>query len=90
MLEAQERERKRIARELHDDVQQQLVLAEFQLAEINAEASSAVTPLINKLSKQLLEISTDIWNISHGLYPPLLRLGQLSGVTVSRRHRQRL
>ena len=43
MLEAQERERKRIPRELHDDVAQELVLAEFQLAEISAEVSSAVT-----------------------------------------------
>jgi signal transduction histidine kinase len=72
LFQAQEDERKRIARELHDDLGQQLVLAEFQLAEIKAEVSSAVTPLVNKLSKQLLEISTDIREISHGLYPSLL------------------
>jgi signal transduction histidine kinase len=76
MFEVQEHERNRIARELHDDVGQRLVLAEFQLAEIKAEVSSAVIPLIDKLSKQLLEISTDIREISHGLYPSLLqRLG---------------
>lgn len=73
MFEAQEDERRRIARELHDDLGQQLVLAEFQLAEIKAEVSSAVTPLVNQLSKQLLEISTDIREISHGLYPSLLQ-----------------
>jgi signal transduction histidine kinase len=49
------------------------VLAEFQLAEIKAEVSSAVTPLIDRLSNQLLEISTDIREISHGLYPSLLQ-----------------
>jgi len=73
MFDAQDHERNRIARELHDDVGQQLVLAQFQLAEIKAEASSAVTPLLNRLSKQLLEIATDIREISHGLYPSLLQ-----------------
>jgi signal transduction histidine kinase len=73
MLEAQECERRRIAGELHDNVGQQLVLAEIQLAEIKAAVSATVNPLINKLSNQLLELSTDVREISHGLYPSLLQ-----------------
>ncbi|MBO0912519.1 MAG: MASE1 domain-containing protein, partial [Acidobacteria bacterium] len=71
LIQAQEQERRRIASELHDDVGQQLALAELRLAEI--KAASNLKPMLDRLSDQLAEISAEIREISHGLYPSLLQ-----------------
>jgi len=71
LIEAQEQERRRIASELHDDVGQQLALAELRLAEI--KSASDLKPMLDRLSDQLAEISSEVREISHGLYPSLLQ-----------------
>ena len=71
LIDAQEQERRRIASELHDDVGQQLALAELRLAEI--KTASDLKPMLDRLSDQLAEISADVREISHGLYPSLLQ-----------------
>jgi signal transduction histidine kinase len=71
LIEAQEQERRRIASELHDDVGQQLALAELRLAEI--KAASNLKPMLDRLSEQLAGISAEVREISHGLYPSLLQ-----------------
>jgi two-component system sensor histidine kinase UhpB len=73
LIEAQERERQRIARELHDDVAQQLALAEVQLSKLKADSDLASSPQLERLSDQIAEISNVIREISHGLYPSLLQ-----------------
>jgi signal transduction histidine kinase len=73
LIEAQEEERRRIASELHDDVGQQLALAEIRLSELKAVPNSMPDVLLQKLSQQLAEISADIREISHGLYPSILQ-----------------
>ena len=73
LIEAQEQERHRIARELHDDVGQQLALAELRLAQLKADSSVAAKQGLERLSDQLAEISQVTREISHGLYPTVLQ-----------------
>jgi two-component system sensor histidine kinase UhpB len=73
LIEAQEQERHRIARELHDDVAQQLALVEVQLSKLKADSDLSSRPQLDRISDQVAEISNVIREISHGLYPSLLQ-----------------
>ncbi len=73
LMEAQEHERRRIASELHDDVAQQLALAQIRLEQIKAESGLPPRMALDRLSDQLSAISDDIREISHGLYPSHLQ-----------------
>lgn len=75
MLQAEERERRRIARELHDSTAQDLVATLLNLESwrrTNAVAGNAdVTEIDNSL--ELLErAANDLRTLSYSLYPPLL------------------
>jgi signal transduction histidine kinase len=75
LIDAQEHERKRIARELHDDIGQTLTLAEIELDRIIARnADSEPGSRLNKLRDQVTMVSQGIWEISHGLYPSNLEI----------------
>ena len=71
LVTAQEDERRRIARELHDDFAQRLALLEIDLAKLkgsNPELGADFDPL----SAQVSSLSHDIRNLSHRLHPSLL------------------
>jgi len=71
LIEAQELERTRIARDLHDDFGQRLALVavELELLEKNpADSISEVQTRIGALRKRVVEISTDIQALSHELH----------------------
>src|SRR5215510_8465783 len=70
VIDAQERERQRIAQELHDDVGQVLTLAEIELDRMIAGKRPQPPPAaLNRVRDQLTAISQAIWELSHGLYP---------------------
>jgi PAS domain S-box-containing protein len=76
LMEAQEEERSRIARELHDDINQRLALLANQLQEFE-QAASARNPSVAQRGLQELwqltnEIANDIQQISHQLHPSKL------------------
>lgn len=71
LIEAQERERSRIARELHDDMGQRLALLAVALQQmrLSLPASAAkVSSRIEELLKGVSEIATDIQALSHELH----------------------
>jgi PAS domain S-box-containing protein len=69
---AQDEERRRIARELHDSVGQYLVSVKMNLAQVNQQDLQRARAVLSE-SDQLLEVClAEIRTISHLLHPPLL------------------
>jgi PAS domain S-box-containing protein len=85
LIEAQELERTRIARELHDDFGQRLALLAVKLEQLQnnpADSISEVQTGIGELRKQVREISTDIQALSHELHSSKL---DILGIVVAMR-----
>ena len=84
MIEAQENERNRIARELHDDISQRMALLLISLDKMSHEPSDRVkhvTQQLQEIMKAASEISSDIHNLSHRLHPSKLEvLGLVAAV----------
>jgi signal transduction histidine kinase len=70
LIEAQEQERSRIGRELHDDIGQRLALAAIELQELHEDPLilPEVRNRMGELEKQTSEIATDIQSLSHELH----------------------
>jgi signal transduction histidine kinase len=66
---AQEEERERIARELHDDIGQQLALVESGLDELKDEIDGSRKPDIAGLLETVKDVSRSARELSHGLHP---------------------
>jgi signal transduction histidine kinase len=70
-VEGEERERKRVAMELHDNLGVLLSATKMQFSEIH-DRDPANKELIEKANKYLEQASTDVRKISHNLMPGLL------------------
>jgi len=73
----QEEERARIARDLHDDVNQRLAMLAVQLNQLKRSSlnlKSSHVQKIDALWKLTSEISTDVRKVSHHLHPGVLDL----------------
>ncbi len=71
LIQAQEEERQRIARELHDDIAQRLSLLAAGLGELSIPADAGQNNrhlLASQLHRKTDEIATDIQNLSHTLH----------------------
>jgi len=71
LLEAQEQERKRIARELHDNTNQRLALLAFGIEELKDAIPHQIADVrirVDKIHNQTLEISRDVQALSHELH----------------------
>ena len=73
LLNAQDTERARIARELHDDVSQQLALLSVDLELLRREADPNGRSL-NQVVDRTQAISRSLHDLAHSLYPAKLRL----------------
>lgn len=84
LLAAQEAERRRIARELHDDVCQRLALLAIELDLIAAtppESPAETVECFGKLSAQVKELASSVHGLSHQLHPS--KLEQLGLIAVA-------
>jgi len=71
LIDAQEQERTRIARELHDDINQRLALLSVELEASRQnppDAATEVSILLTELRERINDISTDVQSISNRLH----------------------
>ena len=76
LIEAQEQERSRIARELHDDIGQRLALLIIeveQLQQNSGDLPAQFRSRMSKLKNQASEIAADIQSLSHELHSSKLQ-----------------
>lgn len=74
LMGAQEKERARLARELHDDLSQSLALLSIQLQSLSGESvkPNAIKKQVGELTGQIQRLSSDVHRISHELHPSKL------------------
>jgi signal transduction histidine kinase len=90
LIDAQEQERRRIARELHDDIGQRLALLAVKLEQLHRDPPdmAEVRIRMGELQEQASEIATDIQTLSHELHST--KLEYLGPVAAMRGHCQEL
>ena len=83
LITAQEEERSRVAREIHDDLGQKLALLSLNLGRLREEldGSVAVSRSFRNLQDQIEEISTDVHRLAYKLHPARLEnLGLVAAI----------
>ncbi len=84
LLQAQEAERRRIARELHDDLNQSLAILSVELdvlCQKPPESAAQLAGRIQALSAQVKQLSSTVHELSHQLHPAKLeQLGLVAAV----------
>jgi signal transduction histidine kinase len=76
LISAQELERARIARELHDDISQRVALLELDIKQIAQSDAPGLRGRSRIMSQRAAEIASDLHNMSQELHPASLeRLG---------------
>ena len=80
LIEAQEQERHRIGRELHDDINQRLAMLAIELEGI-PDSPSEIRSRLQEVRKHATEISNDVQALSHELHASKLEhLGVVAGI----------
>lgn len=74
LLHAQEEERRRIAREMHDDWTQRLAVLGIDLAKLEQHLGAPETalPRLRTMQQQLVDLSEDVHALSRQLHPSIL------------------
>ena len=84
--EAHEEERARIARELHDDINQRLAMVTMRLGYLKQSPPASAADLNHEIGETLQEIvaiASDVQALSHDLHPPKLTLMGLAAATTA-------
>jgi signal transduction histidine kinase len=74
LLGAQEDERSRIARDLHDDISQQMALLKIDLEQLGAVVEGEAESLTFEAQQRAQNIARSVHDLSHRLHPAKLRL----------------
>jgi PAS domain S-box-containing protein len=74
LLHAQEEERRRIAREMHDDWTQRLALLGIDIAKLEQHIGTPqkALPLLHSMQERLVKLSEDVHALSRQLHPSIL------------------
>jgi PAS domain S-box-containing protein len=84
LIESQEQERARIARELHDDINQRLAMLAIELAQVQDNHPDLPPEILNRmheLQQRTSQISADVQALSHDLHSSQLEhLGVVAGI----------
>jgi signal transduction histidine kinase len=85
VIEAEERERQRIAKDLHENIGQRVTMLLLQIDKLKRDSLNAADARgqLDALQKQSSEILTDVKTLAHELYSPRLEYLGLAGVMSS-------
>ena len=72
LLSAQDEERSKLARELHDDVTQRLAFISMELGRIATQLPDSVQEPVRNLQMQMQRVSTELHRLSRGLHPSVI------------------
>ena len=75
LINAQEEERSRFARELHDDLAQRLAVFAMDVGKLEQQSMDAPAPVqeqIREMKTNIVKISQDVHNLSRQLHPSIL------------------
>ncbi|MGH7479652.1 MAG: PAS domain-containing sensor histidine kinase, partial [Candidatus Methylomirabilales bacterium] len=75
LLTAQEEERRRLARELHDDLTQRLAVLAIEAGRLEQQLHGTAAPVLERLrqmKEQIVKLSADVHGISRQLHPSIL------------------
>ncbi|MBN1548291.1 MAG: PAS domain S-box protein [Syntrophaceae bacterium] len=75
LISAQEEERSRLARELHDDLAQRLAVFAIDVGQIEQRLGDLPEPVretLNEMKKGIVTISQDVHNLSRQIHPSIL------------------
>lgn len=74
LLTVQEEERRRLAREMHDDLSQRLAMLAIEAGKLEQQigATSATSGKLKQIKEQLVKVSADIHDISRQLHPSII------------------
>ncbi|RDI99491.1 sensor histidine kinase [Dyella solisilvae] len=91
LIVAQEQERARIARDLHDDINQRLAVASIRLSALRRKVDESNRQDVSQLQSDLIALSEDVRHLSHDLHPSMLAqtglTAALAGLCQAQRHR---
>lgn len=83
LIQAQEAERARLARELHDDITQRLARLAIDAGQAGQSATPAATETVRSLGEGLVRLSEDVHALSYQLHPSILEdLGLIEALRV--------
>jgi signal transduction histidine kinase len=80
LIEAQEQERRRLARELHDDVNQQIAALNFGIGNVQRAVPpnfSEIGAQCDRIQARLVQLSDTVRRLSHELHPAVLEYSGL-------------
>ena len=84
LIEVQERERRRLARELHDDICQRLAMVSLKIEKVTkgwAQGQSFPARQLEQIWQQCSDLTVDVQALSHELHPSILdNLGLVTAV----------
>ena len=84
LIDAQEGERKRIAREIHDDYTQRLAMLAMEVEELADQVGDSPVeagPIFHQIWNQIGELGADLHSLSHSLHSSTLEsLGLVAGI----------
>ena len=90
LLKAQDTERARIARELHDDISQQLAVLEIDLEQLHGAVEGGSEDLAGEVLIRAQRVARSVHDLSHRLHPAKLRLiGLVSALKALQRETSR-
>jgi signal transduction histidine kinase len=86
LINAQEEERQRISREIHDDLGGRIAFLAFSVRQIAAQRPKnfgCIEAELNKVVDGLTDLATGLRDLSHSLHPPSLRYVGVGGAVKS-------